>query len=83
MKNKGFIFVDRCCLYRYCRETVDHLLIYCEKAQQLWCFTFRSFGVSWVLPRIVFDLMFGWRNWLGKHLEFSTFVLIVVHMEGM
>ena len=45
---------------------VDHLMIYCEEAYQLWCFFFRSFGVSWVLPRRVIDLLFGWRNWLGS-----------------
>ena len=67
MTNKGFDFVDWCCMCRYCGETVDHLLIHCEKAQQLYCFFFRSFGVSWVLLRTVFDLMLGWRNWLGKH----------------
>ena len=49
MKNKGFDFVDWCCMCRYCGETVDHLLIHCEKAQQLWSFVFQSFGLSWVL----------------------------------
>ena len=27
----------------------------------------RSFGVSWVLPKRVIDLLAGWRNWSGKH----------------
>ena len=27
----------------------------------------RSFGVSWVLPKRVIDLLGGWRNWSGKH----------------
>ena len=35
MKNKGFDFVDWCCMCQYCGENVDHLLIHCEKAQQL------------------------------------------------
>ena len=68
-KNKGFDFVDWCCMCRHCGKTVDHLLINCEKAQQLWCIVLRSFGVSLVLPRAGFDLIFGWRNWLGKHLS--------------
>ena len=27
---------------------------------------FCSFGVAWVLPKKVIDLLVGWRNWLGK-----------------
>ena len=32
-------------------------------------FRSRSFGFSWVLPRSVADTLFGWWNWLGKHLS--------------
>ena len=46
---------------------MDHLMINCEKVYQLCCFVFRSFRVSWVLPRTVIELLFGWRNWLGKY----------------
>ena len=48
-------------------EGVDHLLNHCTEAYQLWCFVFRSFGISWVLPKSVKDLLFGWWNWMGKH----------------
>ena len=30
-------------------------------------FCFRSFGIRWVFPEKVIDLLFGWRNWVGKH----------------
>ena len=55
--SKGFAFVDWCCMCR----CVGRPLIHCDKAHRLWCFIFRSFGVSWVLPKTVLDL-FGWRN---------------------
>ena len=48
-------------------ETVDHLLLHCGKAYQLWCFVFRIFGISWVLSCTVSDFLFSWWNWLGKH----------------
>ena len=48
-------------------ETVDHLLLHCEKAYHLWCFAFKIFGISWVPSRTVSDLLFSWWNWLGKH----------------
>ena len=37
------------------------------KAYRLWSLVFRSFGISWVLPRTVADTLFGRWNWLGKH----------------
>uniref|UniRef100_A0A2N9G322 Vacuolar protein sorting-associated protein 13 VPS13 adaptor binding domain-containing protein n=2 Tax=Fagus sylvatica TaxID=28930 RepID=A0A2N9G322_FAGSY len=40
-------------------ETVDHLLLY-------WSFVLRSFGVDWVLPKKVVELLFGWWSLFGK-----------------
>jgi DNA segregation ATPase FtsK/SpoIIIE-like protein len=48
-------------------ETVDHLLLHCPAIQPLWSFVFRAFNIYWVLPRRVMDLLFGWRNCLGRH----------------
>ena len=46
---------------------MDHLLLHCGRAYQLWCFVFRTFGISWVLSCTVQDCLFSWWNWLGKH----------------
>ena len=59
--------VSRCCLCCSDGETVDHLLLHCSFSHGLWSFLFRSFHVNWVMPRNVKDLLFGWRNWFGKH----------------
>ena len=64
---RGFNFVDWCIMCHCNGETVNHLLLHCEKAYQLWSLVFRSFGISWVLPRSVADTPFGWWNWFGKH----------------
>jgi hypothetical protein len=37
---------------------VDHLLLH---------YDFGPFGVYWVMPHRVFDLLVDWRNWFGKH----------------
>ena len=42
------------------------LLLHCVFSFAMWGYVFRLFGVNWVLPHTVFDLMVGWRNWLGK-----------------
>ena len=43
----------------YCGETVDHLFLHCEIAYRLWSFVFITFGLSWVIPRLIPDLLFG------------------------
>ena len=40
-------------------ESVDHLLIYREKARGLSCFLFSLFGISWVLSYLVKDFLLG------------------------
>ena len=57
LRGRGFDFVDWCIMCRCNGETVNHLLFHCEKAYQLWSLVFRSFGISWVLPRYAFWLV--------------------------
>lgn len=52
---------------QYCGEMIDHFLLHCEMAYQLWSFVFKTFGLSWVIPISIPDLLFGWCNWLGKY----------------
>jgi hypothetical protein len=37
---------------------VDHLLIHCDGVYALWSFVLRDFGIQWVLPKQVVDLLF-------------------------
>ena len=67
LRLRKLVFVDWCIMCRHCGETVDHLLLHCEIAHRLWCFALKSFGLAWVIPRSIPDLLFGWWNWLGKH----------------
>ena len=67
LRCRGFNFVDWCIMCRCNGESVNHLLLHCGKASQLWSLVFRSFGISWVLPRSIADTLFGWWNWFGKH----------------
>jgi hypothetical protein len=47
------------------RESVDHLLLHCDVASILWSSLFSHFGMSWVMPRRVIDLL----ACFGSHLE--------------
>ena len=47
-------------------ETVDHLLLHCLIARQIWGFVFQFVGINWVLPSHVSKVLGGWWNWLGR-----------------
>ena len=62
--------VENCLCPIMCRnagETGNHLLIHCTLASALWHLVLRSFGVPWVFPNNIADLLFGWFNCFGKH----------------
>ena len=67
LRGRGMDFVNWCIICCCNRETVDYLLLHCGKVYRLWSLVFRSFGISWVLPRSVADTLFGLWNWPGKH----------------
>ena len=40
-------------------ESIDHLLIHCEVTKELWSPILNLFGVEWVMPKRVYDLLFS------------------------
>ena len=67
LMRRGYTLASWCCMYRNAGETGPHLLIHCVMASDLWHLALRSFGVLWVFPNNVADLLFGWFNCFGKH----------------
>jgi hypothetical protein len=65
-EKKGFMLAGWCCMCKNVEETVDHLLLHCWVARQLWNVVFQFVGIDWVLPLHVSNLLFGWWNWFGK-----------------
>ena len=63
----GCILVNHCCLCCSNTESVDHLLLLCPIAHSLWMYMLWLFGIEWVMPGSVVDLLFCWYHWLGKH----------------
>ena len=43
-------------------ESADHLLIHCDVTRDLWHFVFSLFGVPWVLPSTVKDVLLSWHG---------------------
>jgi hypothetical protein len=70
--------VGWCSMCRCNGETVDHLLLHCPVARELWSFVFRLFGVDWV----IWDVF--WTMWLVGGIglanilrQFGTLCLLV------
>ena len=59
--------VNRCCICCCNAESMDHLLLFCLIAHSLWMYMLQLFGIEWVMPGLVVDLLFCQYHWLGKH----------------
>jgi hypothetical protein len=64
---RGHVLAGWCYMCKNHWETGDHLLLHCEVATALRCSVFSMFGIQWVLPAKVLDMLAGWHNWFGRH----------------
>jgi len=46
-------------------ESIDHLLLHCEVPHDLWSYILILFGVEWVMPRTVLELLTSWGASVG------------------
>ena len=60
LRKRNIILVSWCCLCKEAGETVDHLLLHCPVAHDLWNLVFSMFGGHWVMPGRVLDLLASW-----------------------
>ena len=66
-QRRGWSIVNRCSLCKENEESVDHILIHCGKTRELWRMLLSSFGVVWVFPTSVKNLLLEWKvKGLGK-----------------
>jgi hypothetical protein len=60
LKRRGLVVVNRCWLCESDGESVDHLLLHCGVARALWNAFFDRFGLCWVMPGSVKELLTSW-----------------------
>jgi hypothetical protein len=65
LMRRGFVMAGWCCMCKRSGESVNHLLLHCNVARELWNFFLGTYGVSWVFPETVKDFLAGWHNWWG------------------
>ena len=66
LRKRRVLIIDWCCMCKSSGESVNHLLLHCPLAQDLWNLVFTLFGISWVMPRGVEDLFACWSGIRGN-----------------
>ena len=62
VQKRGWVVASRCNLCKKEEESTDHLLIHCNLTHDLWHFVFPLFGVLWVLPSTVKEVLLSWHG---------------------
>ena len=57
------VLINGCGMCKKDEESIANLLLHCESAQVLWNTFFSGFGLAWVMPRGVVNLLHCW--WSG------------------
>jgi hypothetical protein len=52
--------------FKHCGESIDHLLLHCEVVAEICNVFFHLFGVNWVMPRKVSDIL-EWCFWRERN----------------
>ncbi|RVW54221.1 hypothetical protein CK203_080171 [Vitis vinifera] len=67
LQRRGWALANRCYLCQRHEESIDHILLHCDKVRTLWVLLYSMFGVQWVLPATVKETLSGWNgSFVGK-----------------
>ena len=70
LMKKGWSMVNRCNLCKDSKESSDHILIHYGKARELWTLPLSYFGLVWVFPTSMTNLLLDWKvEGLGRRGE--------------
>jgi hypothetical protein len=64
--------MEWCFVCKSSGESIDHLFLHCMVATELWRAILQMFGVEWVMPRSVKDMLGSWKGQKGN----QTLILI-------
>lgn len=59
-------------------ESVDHLLLQCPIASEPRSMVFTLFGIHWVMPKTMVELLVCWQRKFGHHCN-GVFWMVVPH----
>jgi hypothetical protein len=60
LRRRNIVAVEWCCICKKSGKSINYLLLHCDVARDLWNYLLILFGVEWVMPRRVLDLLTSW-----------------------
>jgi hypothetical protein len=66
LRKRNIIVMEWCYMCKNSGESIDHLFLHCMVAIELWRTILQMFGVEWVMPRSVKDMLGSWRGLKGN-----------------
>jgi hypothetical protein len=51
------MIIDWCCMCKTSGQSLEHFLLHCMVARDIWLFVLVLFGVSWVMPKMVAQML--------------------------
>ena len=87
LQRRGWQLPNRCYLCGCEEENANHILLHCTVVKTIWEITLVIFGVQWVFPESVIEVLLSWRgSFVGekkkKNMEFHTAVHFLDGLEG-
>ena len=67
LRNRRLVVIDWCCMCKKAGESINHLLLHCPIARELWNMVFTLFGLSWAMPNYVVELLASWTGKFSKN----------------
>ena len=71
------VVLDRCYMCKMCEESMDHLLLHCPLARELWSLVLCLFGLHWVMSLKVIELFEYWQGKFGRHHNIDFWRLVL------
>lgn len=67
LQGRNITVIEWCCKCKNNGEPVDHLPLNFDIARELWSLTLVLFGVQYIMPKWVIDLLACWKGCFGRH----------------
>ena len=67
LQNRHIVVLDWCYMCKRCGELVDRFLLHYPIAYELWAMVFCLFGIHWIMPYKVVELLASWQRKLGRY----------------
>jgi hypothetical protein len=66
LRKRNIFVIEWCFMCKTSGESIDHLFLHCMVATELWRTILQLFGVEWVMPGSVKDMLGSWRSQKGN-----------------